>query len=87
MKKEFLLACAAAFLSLPLLAEGVLPWEGKWVQGPCSSASALKVENNKVVGVVEIPRKNMKYARYSADQKITPLKGDLEISADLPLSA
>ena len=83
MKREFLLAFAAAFLSLPLLAEGVLPWEGKWVQGPCSSASALKVEGNKVVGVVEIPRKNMKYARYSADKKITPVKGDFELSAVL----
>ena len=83
MKKSFLLVCAASFLSLPLLAEGVLPWDGKWVQGPCSSASALKVEANKVVGVVEIPRKNMKYARYSADQKITPIKGDFELSTVL----
>ena len=74
---------AAALLSLPLAAEGVLPWEGKWVQGPCSSASALKIENNKVVGVVEIPRKNLKLARYSADQKITPIKGDFELSAKL----
>ena len=83
MKKEILIGCAAAFLSLPLLAEGVLPWEGKWTQGPCSSASTLKVEENKVVGVVEIPRKNMKYARYSADKKIEPLKGDLELSTVL----
>lgn len=74
---------AAALLSLPLAAEGVLPWDGKWVQGPCSSASALKIEDDKVVGVVEIPRKNMKYARYSADKKIAPLKGDIELSARL----
>ena len=32
---------------------------------------------------MEIPRKNMKYARYSADKKIEPLKGDLELSAVL----
>ena len=83
MKKQFFTACAAALLSLPLAAEGVLPLEGKWVQGPCSSASGLKLEGNKVVGVVEIPRKNMKLARYSADKKITPIKGDFELSATL----
>ena len=38
------------------------------------------------MGVVEIPRKNMKYARYSADKKITPLKSDLELSAVLDYS-
>lgn len=83
MNKVFFGVCAAALMSLPLCAEGVLPWAGKWVQGPCSSASGLKIEDNKVVGVVEIARKNRKYSRYSADQKITPIKGDFQLSATL----
>ena len=83
MNKVFLGVCAAALMSMPLCAEGVLPWDGKWVQGPCSSASGLKIEDNKVVGVVEIARKNRKYSRYSADQKITPIKGDFQLSATL----
>ena len=83
MNKAFFGVCAAAIMCLPLCAEGVLPWAGKWEQGPCSSASGLKVEGNKVVGVVEIARKNRKYSRYSADQKITPIKGDFQLSATL----
>ena len=83
MNKKLFIVPAMALLALPLGAEGVLPLEGKWTQGPCSSASALKLNGNKVVGVVEIPRKNMKYARYSADKKITPVKGDFELSAKL----
>ena len=83
MNKAFFCVCAASLMSLPLCAEGVLPWDGKWVQGPCSSASGLKIEDNKVVGVVEIARKNRKYSRYSADQKITPIKGDFQLSATL----
>ena len=83
MSKAFFCVCAAALMSLPLCAEGVLPWAGKWVMGPCSSASGLKIEDNKVVGVVEVARKNRKYSRYSADQKITPIKGDFQLSATL----
>lgn len=83
MNKAFWGVCAAAIMCLPLCAEGVLPWGGKWVMGPCSSASGLKIEDNKVVGVVEVARKNRKYSRYSADQKITPIKGDFQLSATL----
>lgn len=83
MNKAFFSVCAAALISLPLCAEGVLPWAGKWTMGPCSSASGLKIEENKVVGVVEVARKNRKYSRYSADQKITPIKGDFQLSATL----
>ena len=73
--------CVSAVL--PLAAEGVLPLPGKWVQGPCSSTSKLELDGNKVTGMDVIPRKNLKFTRYSADKVIEPVAGDFAATARL----
>ena len=69
--------------ALPLAAEGVLPLPGKWVQGPCSATSKLELDGNKVTGMNVIPRKNLKFTRYSADKVIEPVAGDFAATARL----